>query len=119
MQVNEALYAILKAVPALATIPIRPLVAQATDKPPYVVVTKISGQRVKSLAGDSGLANPHYQIDVYAVDVVAAGNLQKAIRDAVLASTVLGAVHLDEGDAYEPETKLSRCRQDFSFWVYD
>ncbi len=119
MQVREALYAVLKAIPALSKMPIRPLVAQPADKPPYVVYTQISGQRVKSLAGDSGLANPHIQIDVYAADIVLAGDLQKAIRDAVLASPVLGAVHLDEGDGYEPEAKLYRCRQDFSLWVYD
>lgn len=119
MTVEETLGACLLAYPALAGVTVRAEVAQATDLPPYIVHTQVSGSRVRSLAGDSGLANPHFQIDVYATTKSQVSALKKAIREAVLANPALGAVLLDEGSGYEPETKRYRHRQDFSFWFYD
>ena len=119
MLVEECLYASIKASPTFSAIPVRPNVAIATDVTPYVVYSKISTQRVKSLLGDSGLANSIFQIDVYARDGLQAANLSAAIRQAILTVPQLGAVHRDEASLYETDTKLYRYRQDFSFWYND
>ncbi len=119
MGIRASVFSTLRAIPALAGMPIRPLVAQPNDKAPYVVYTVITGRRVKSFKGDSGLANPRCQIDVYAADILVAEQLQSAIRVGVLADPVLGAVHVDDGDGYEQDTKLVRLRTDFSLWIYD
>lgn len=119
MTVEETIYLALSTWPALAGLEIRPFVAGPGDTAPYIVYQQIGGQRVKSLAGDSGLANPHFQIDVYAEDLVTAASYKKAVREAMLACEPLGAVHIDEGSGYDTETKLIRARQDFSIWFYD
>lgn len=119
MTVEETLAACLLAWPALAGMKVRAEVAQASDAAPYIIHTQVSGARVKSLAGDSGLANPHFQIDVYAPTKAQASAVKTEIRQAVLADPGLGAVHIGEGSGYEPDTKLYRYRQDFSFWFYD
>jgi len=45
--------------------------------------------------------------------------LHDEVRKAMLTNTDLGAVHIGEGAAYEPDTKLFRERADFSLWFYD
>lgn len=119
MTVEETLVAALTAWPALAGVKIFADVADDGAVAPYIVYTMFTGTRVKSLAGDSGLANPHFQLDVYASKRGPVTTLKNAVRDAVLADAVLGAVFLNEGSGYEPARKLRRQRQDFSFWFYD
>lgn len=119
MDVEETLYTVLSTAPELAGLAVRPDVAMISDTAPYIVYKLISGKRVNSLAGDSGLANPHYQIDVYAKDPSSRAALKKAVRIAVLGNLALGAVHIDEGADYEIDTKLFRSRQDFSIWFND
>ncbi|MFZ3002076.1 MAG: DUF3168 domain-containing protein [Undibacterium umbellatum] len=119
MDVEETLYTVLSTAPELAGLAVRPDVAMISDTAPYIVYKLISGKRVNSLAGDSGLANPYYQIDVYAKDPASRASLKKAVRIAVLGNLSLGAVHIDEGSDYEIDTKLFRSRQDFSIWFND
>lgn len=119
MSVETTLGACLLAWPALAGIKVRAEVAQPTDVTPYIVHTQVTGTRVNSLRGDSGLANPHFQIDVYADTKAQATDLKKAIRLAVLANADLAAVLIAEASGYEPDTKRYRQRQEFSFWYYD
>lgn len=117
MRVEAVLTACLQA--SLPGIPVRPDVALSTDVTPYIVYSQFTGDRVKSLAGDSGLANPRFQIDVYSLTKADCIEKKSVIRDAVLSSDLLGAVFIDEGSGYESDTKLFRQRQDFSFWFYD
>lgn len=117
--VDQVLAACLLASPALAGIKVRAEVKQAGDVAPYIIHTQPSGTRVKSLRGDSGLANPRFQVDVYAPTKARATEIKNAIRLAVLAEPALGAVFLDEGSGFESATQLYRHRQDFSFWFYD
>lgn len=117
--VDQVLAACLLASPVLAGMKVRAEIAKAGDSPPYIVHTQYAGTRVSSLAGDSGLANPKFQVDVYALTKAQSTTLKAAIRIAVLAEPMLGATLINEGSAYEPETKLYRSRQDFSFWFYD
>ncbi|MBC3811333.1 DUF3168 domain-containing protein [Undibacterium aquatile] len=119
MLIEEALFTALNASPQLSALPIRPYVAGPNDAAPYIVWSEPVGKRSSSLQGDSGLANPRFQIDVYSPDVIQASQLRKAVRDAILDSPILGAVHLIEGGTYEPDTKLFRYWQDFSLWFYD
>ena len=119
MTVESTLGACLLAWPALTGVKVRAEVAQPTDATPYIVHTQITGIRVNSLKGDSGLANPHFQIDVYADTKAQATTLKRAIREAILANVDLGAVLITEGSGYEPDTKRYRQRQEFSFWFYD
>ena len=74
---------------------------------------------MSSLTGDSGLANPRFQVDAYAKTASQASALQIAIRAAVLGAPALGAVLVGEGSGREPDTKLFRRRQEFSCWVND
>lgn len=119
MSVEAAIFQTLSAWPALAGVVISADRVEETDAPPYVIFQKITGVRVHSLQGDSGLANPHFQIDVYADTRAAAIVLRDEVRKAMLANPDLGAVHIAEGAAYEPDTKLFRERTDFSLWFYD
>lgn len=96
-----------------------PEVAPEGKAAPYVVYTQFSGHRIGDLQGDSGLGNPHFQIDVYASTKSQTVSLKNELRDAILASATLSAVFLNDGSMYEPDTKLYRHRQDFSFWFQD
>ncbi|MDQ2822732.1 MAG: DUF3168 domain-containing protein [Pseudomonadota bacterium] len=116
---DQVLAACLLASPALAGIKVRAELAQTNDSAPYIVHTQYAGTRVSSLTGDSGLANPKFQVDVYASTKAESTGLKAAIRAAILAEPLLGATLINEGSGYEPETKLYRSRQDFSFWFYD
>lgn len=119
MSVELVIAQALKAWPALAGVVIRPDKAEQDDAAPYVIYQKLTGQRIKSLTGDSGLANPLFQFDVYATTRLAAAALRDEMRMALQAATILGAVHAGEGAGYEVDTKLYRERVDFSLWFYD
>jgi hypothetical protein len=119
MSVESVIAQTLKAWPALAGVVIRPDKAEQGDAAPYVIYQKVTGQRIKSLTGDSGLANPLFQFDVYATTRLSAAALRDEMRKAIQASVPLGAVHAGEGASYEPDTKLYRERIDFSIWFYD
>lgn len=119
MSVEAAIFQTLSAWQALAGVVISADRVEETDAPPYVIFQKITGVRVHSLLGDSGLANPHFQIDVYADTRAGAIVLRDEVRKAMLANPDLGAVHIAEGATYESDTKLFRERTDFSLWFYD
>ena len=119
MTIEETLGACLLAAPALAGLKVRAEVAQPTDATPYIVYTQVSGVRVNSLTGDSGLSNPRFQIDVYADTKSKSTTFKSAIREAVLSCQALGAVLVGESSGYEPDTKRYRFQQDFSLWFYD
>jgi hypothetical protein len=119
MSIEGAIAQTLKAWPALAGVVIRPDKVEQGDAAPYAIYQKIMGQRVKSLTGDSGLANPTFQFDIYATTRLAASALRDEVRKALQANPALSAVHAGEGAGFEVDTKLYRERLDFSFWFYD
>ena len=119
MTVETTLGACLLAWPALSGIKVRAEVAQPTDATPYIVHTQITGTRVNSLKGDSGLAKPHFQVDVYADTKAQATSVKRAVREAILANPDLAATLITEGSGYEPDTKRYRQRAEYSFWFYD
>ena len=103
--------------PDLSEIKVYPEISHDA-KAPYIIYTQISGTRQTCLRGDQGLCNPHYQIDVYATTPKERSVLSKAVRDALYASDMT-VIFINEGRTWEPETKLYRHRQDFSFWNND
>jgi len=119
MSIESVIAQTLKGWPALSGIVIRPDKVEQDDAAPYVIYQKITGWRVQSLAGDSGLANPTFQFDIYATTRLAAAALRDEVRLAIQANFVLGAVHAGEGAGIEVDTKLYRERLDFSLWFYD
>jgi hypothetical protein len=112
--VEETLVACLKA--AVPSVEVRPDVAAPGDAPPYIVYTQYFGSRVQHLGGDSGLANPRFQIDIYASSKPEVVRLKNQVRAAIDASAELGAFFIEDASGYEPDTKRYRHRQDFSFW---
>jgi hypothetical protein len=114
MTVEETLANCLAA--ALPGVKVRPEVADPSDPPPYVVYTQYFGTRVQHLRGDSGLANPRFQVDVYALTKAEAVQIKNRARAAIDACAALGAVFIEDGSGYESDTKRYRQRQDFSFW---
>ena len=88
-------------------------------QPPFAVYQQISGTRVQSLKGDCGLANPHYQVDIYVEAALQRAQLAQQVRLAIEQMVGVSVVFLNEGQAYEPDTHLYRHRLDFSFWVAD
>lgn len=119
MSVEESIVAALKASPSLAVVKAYPEAAPASPVAPYIIYTQFAGARVNSFQGDSGLTNPRFQFDVYAKTKAESISLRNAIRVALVAAPELGAVFLDDGSGYEPDTKLHRHRQDFSFWYQE
>ncbi|MGI4849321.1 MAG: tail completion protein gp17 [Janthinobacterium lividum] len=119
MTVEETLVAALAGWPALATIAVYPGVAAEKRATPYIVYFQPSGSRVTDLQGDAGLANPQFQIDLYTNDLQQGTALKAEIRKALQAAPLLHAVFRNDGYTFEPDTKLHRHRQDFSFWFND
>ncbi len=91
-------------------------IADDSKAPPYAVYTKIIGQRPQTLDGDSGLERARFQIDIYASTSAQRAALRTEVRQALQADAVLKAIFLEDGETWEPDTKLYRSRQDFSFW---
>lgn len=90
--------------------------APAGTAAPFVVYQQFSGTRIQSLNGDCALANPRYQIDLYADSAKQRAQLAKQIRQALHSMTEVDTVFLNESQSYEFETRLYRQRMDFSFW---
>jgi len=119
MTIEAVIVQTLQAWPALAGYVLRFDKVEEADTAPYIVIQKITGTRVSSLTGDSGLSNPHFQFDVYASTRVLALTIREQVRKALEANITLSAIHFNEGAGFDPETKLRRERQDFSFWFND
>lgn len=118
MRVDQALSLALTRWPALAGVRAYPSVASDGAVSPYIVYRQYAGSRVSDMGGDAGLANPLFQIDVYARDLQRAAELKQAVLEAVLASPLKATARNDDSD-YEPDTKLYRYRQEFSCWFND
>ncbi len=119
MIVEQVILSALKANPALSGLTIRPDKIEETDSTPYIIYQKIVERRESSLSGDSGLANIHYQIDVFSTSRLEAVSLRVAVRQAMLAEPLLGATHSSGSAAFEEDVKLFRETSDFSCWVND
>lgn len=114
MTVEETLVECLSVEPALSSVAAYPEIAQGPA--PYIVYTQFAGTRPTSFKGTGALANPRFQIDVYASTKEQVIALKNGVRKAIESSPALNAVFLNEGSGYEADTQLFRHRQDFSMW---
>jgi hypothetical protein len=98
---------------------------------PFITFQRISGQRVRSLAGPSRVALPVFQIDVWADsrEQLQGGNsymASRAIADAVrhaldgysgrIEGYAVTIIFQDERDLVEDEPRITRVSMDFRIW---
>lgn len=103
------------AVAALVGSRIYPLKLPQAPALPAITYQKVSGPRVISLSGYSGLSHPRLQIDCWA----ATYDQVKALSAAVVAAldAYPGAIMNDDGrDNYQPDVELPRVTIDFTIW---
>jgi hypothetical protein len=127
---GEALHALLAAdaaVAALAGSRIYPNLVPAAASYPAIAYQRISGRRVHSQTGPSGLAAPRVQITSLAASYAQADALGQAVRQALdgYVGTVAGVelqasfIENEEDDHYNSaadENDLHVVRQDYFFW---
>lgn len=95
---------------------------------PYVILSRISAQRILSFAGYSGLTAPRVQVDCYATTYTQVRKMADVIRLAingfrgtVLGKEIQGVFLEDDRDSYEPpehgdEVGVHRVSNDYFVW---
>lgn len=115
MNQDLALATVLHQASELSGIPIRPDMAEVTDRAPYIVYSEIALQEGSyTLQGESSLVPARYQIDVYGTTRVQTNVIATTVSSILIAS--FGAVVLNRQSFYEPETRLRRTMLDVSIW---
>lgn len=92
---------------------------------PYIVISKISGLRVHSHDGSSELANPQFQLSIFANNYGTAKSIAAAIQTALQGYTgtmggdggvaVGHAIYQNEYETYERETELNHVIVEYEF----
>ena len=126
MIIEEALVAYLTGYAGLsALIGTRLYPLRLPENPTYGAVTyhRISGPRVQSHSGPSGLAYPRFQFDCYATSYLGAKNVATQVRIALdgfkgtMGGTsgvaVSSALSQNDRDFYDPATRTWRVSTDF------
>lgn len=97
-------------------------------KMPFVLYQKLTGERVRSLCGPSGLAFPSYQLDCWSDDPQLGGSyaqvkaLAQAVRKALdgykgrWSGLSVWISLLDERDSPEDLTRALHVTQDYRIW---
>lgn len=116
MAANDLFYTVLRAT-FDASIEIRPLKAEATDGPEYIVYRRMPGSPANVLSGAPSVSRYVWQVDVYAQSPARAEQLGELAKVALTGSQQLSAVLLSDGDGYDFDVKLYRWRQDFAAWL--
>lgn len=135
MTIESGLRALLIAdagVKALVADRVYPMPAPQNGQYPFLTWQRISGQRVFSMGGPSGLAEPRFQIDVWSANrenrpdgggpYAEARSIADAVRRALdgfngtLDGIRASAILLDERDLFENESGTTRVSMDFRIW---
>ncbi len=129
MDITEALRAYLLAAPAVAALVgerVFVTVAPQEAEKPLVVLRKVSGARVYSQSGDSGLAWPRVEITARAERAADAIAVATAVRQAISGYRgMMGAVNVQavfvdsERDAFDFETRAFERVVDIFIWHTD
>lgn len=124
--IADALYTLLTSdddVEAIVGLKVYPNRAGENAEAPFIVFQRISGERVHSLSGPSGLARPRYQIDAYAAayeDAVALGDAVRAAidgyRETVGDLQIQGVLSESDQDIFDEEAGLHRVSADYFIW---
>ena len=87
----------------------------APDKPTIPYATYFQVSNVPNVVIDSKIPieNARIQVDVFAKTYAESQSLANSVRTALIA---IDGIPLTAMDLYEPEVKLYRVTQDFSFW---
>ncbi len=109
--------------PLLLPPPPDPEIMPQPEYLPALVYNKISGPRVYSHSGDSGLENPRYQIDCWSEDPDTAEQVAGILIEALsgyagpMGNETVGASFIEnDEDGYDPETGLYRVMVEVLFW---
>lgn len=84
--VEEGLFALLTGTAAVGAIvgdKVYPIEVPQGARPPWVVYFRVSGPRVRSLDGPSGLAQPRFQVECQGATADQARGLANAVRRAL------------------------------------
>ena len=86
---------------------------------PLALYHRVSGNRTDSLSGDSGLADPRFQISAMAATYAAAASAREALRQALSgyqglmgAFVVTASVAVNEIDLFYDDVGLHQCSFD-------
>lgn len=87
----------------------------APDKPtcPYAIYFQVSNTPNVVIDNTIAIENARIQVDVYAKTYAQCQSLADGVRSAMIG---IDGIPLTAADLYEPEVKLYRVTQDFSFW---
>lgn len=126
MIIEESLVAKLlatAAVTALVGARIEPLVLSQGATLPAIVYQRISGPRVRSHSGPSGLAHPRIQFTCWGSTYLQAKSVAKALRQTfdgfkdLAASPAIGGLFVENDlDDYEEETQTYQVIVDVIAW---
>jgi len=95
------------------------------QNPTYPLITyfRVSGPRVESMQGASGLASPRFQIDIWAKTYAETKAIARAVqlalegyRATVGTVPVQGILFDSDRDLYESTPELYRVSMDFVIW---
>lgn len=121
MNIEEGLIKyLLSGSPAVSGGRIFPVKAPQAVVKPYVVVEKISGERMRSVAGPVGRARPRFRVHVFGDTYSSVKAIITEIRimmdgySGLMGTVQVDAVSLEtEADLYEDITKIHHCLLDF------
>lgn len=119
MNIEEALYAYLSSYANLTAIVgtrIYPLILPQSPILPAITYSKVSGPRVNSKDGASGLAYPRFQFSCWAKSYGQAKQVAEQIRLALDTFPSGRAFIENEQDIYEPDTGIHHIPIDFIIW---
>lgn len=124
--IEEALFSRLSGFAGLSSLVgdrIYPLKLPQKPTLPAVVYQRISGARVRSLLGSSGLASPRFQFDSYAAGAKTSREVSEQIRLAlqgfsgtVAGVRITGITFEGDRDFYYDDTGLYRRLADYFIW---
>ncbi len=119
--IESKIYSVLSASSLVNTLTTRiyPENRPAADALPAVVYSRLSGLRVNSLSGYSGLENARIQFDIYSSSVDKRRELSDNVITAITGATAFTCLLVDSPfDSYddEPTTPEYIRTLDFSIW---
>lgn len=83
---------------------------------PAITYQRISAEKLTTLSGYTGLANPHIVITAWAAGYDDAKAIGAAVHAAMNGAGTFKSILTNEMDIYEPELNIYAVSQDYSCW---